>query len=49
MFLVDKYFPKNIEDVVFNKYILEQLFIISQDDSIPHIIFYGPEGSGKKY
>lgn len=48
MFLVDKYFPKNIEDVVFNKYILEQLFIISQDDSIPHIIFYGPEGSGKK-
>lgn len=48
MFLVDKYSPKNIDDFGFHKDILDQLKILSEDDSIPHTIFYGPEGSGKK-
>tara|TARA_Y100000780_G_scaffold230794_1_gene253836 strand:+ start:8307 stop:9422 length:1116 start_codon:yes stop_codon:yes gene_type:complete len=34
--------------VFFNQDILKKLEKISKDDSIPHIVFYGPEGSGKK-
>lgn len=48
MFFIDKYHPNTIDDVVFHKDIIERLKIISKDDAIPHIIFYGPDGSGKK-
>jgi replication factor C subunit 3/5 len=48
MFLIDKYTPKSIEDVKFHKDIIDMLKIMSEDDSIPHLILYGPEGSGKK-
>lgn len=47
MFLVDKYRPKSIKKAFFHRDILEQLTTISQDISIPHMIFYGPLGSGK--
>lgn len=32
----------------FHKDILNNLKTVSSDDSVPHTIFYGPEGSGKK-
>lgn len=48
MFFVDKYVPKKIEDVIFHKQELEILKKMSQDESIPHIIFSGQEGVGKK-
>jgi len=48
MFLIDKYAPIKIEDFLFHKEELEILKKMSEDESIPHIIFYGPEGSGKK-
>lgn len=48
MFFVDKYCPLNIEDAFFHRDILNRLLTISKDESIPHIIFYGPMGSGKK-
>jgi len=48
MFIVDEYSPKTIEEAFFNKDILEKLEILSKDDSIPHLLFYGPKGSGKK-
>lgn len=48
MFLIDKYSPKNVSDVVFHKDLYKLLGLISKDDAIPHIIFYGPSGSGKK-
>ena len=74
-FLVDKYIPGNVEDIIdplydyydtkikkinndwkqgcpikcfFHKEILNQLKTISNDDCLPHIIFYGNRGSGKK-
>lgn len=75
-FLVDKYIPKNIDDIIdpmdkyyeeisgekidtnwinmnptksyFHKDILEKLIKIGQDDELPHIIFYGNPGTGKK-
>lgn len=48
MFFIDKYTPKKIEDIFFHKDKYEKLKVMSKDESIPHIIFYGPEGCGKK-
>jgi replication factor C subunit 3/5 len=48
MYFIDKYRPEIAEDASFNKEALQKLKIMSTDNSIPHIIFYGPEGCGKK-
>jgi len=56
MFYVDKYRPNKIEDAIENALIngyfhldeLLKLQKMSKDDAIPHLIFFGPEGSGKK-
>ena len=48
MFFIDKYCPKTIEDAYFHKNDLLKLATMSKDDSLPHIIFYGPDGCGKK-
>lgn len=48
MFLIDKYAPLTKDKVYFHKKIIEKLDVMSKDSSIPHLIFYGPRGSGKK-
>ena len=48
MFLIDKYIPVNPQDSIFHQDIIQKLYILSKDDSIPHLIFYGPDSSGKK-
>lgn len=48
MFYIDKYKPTNIKEAFFHKKILELLEVMSKDEALPHIIFYGPSGSGKK-
>jgi replication factor C subunit 3/5 len=48
MFFVDKYSPTTTENAYFHKELLAKLKIMSNDDSVPHLIFYGPAGSGKK-
>lgn len=48
MFLIDKYKPTTKEGIFFHKDLIELLSVMSKDDAIPHIIFYGAEGSGKK-
>lgn len=48
MFLIDKYTPKSIDEVTFHRELYELLESFSRDESIPHLIFYGPEGSGKR-
>ena len=45
---IDKYNPQKKENVCFHKELLDKLVYMSKDNSIPHIIFHGPEGSGKK-
>lgn len=45
---INKYAPKDSKSAIFHKDILEKLKIMSEDESVPHIIFYGPHGSGKK-
>ncbi len=48
MFYVDKYAPTTVDTTKFHKNELSMLDIMSKDDAVPHLIFYGPEGSGKK-
>lgn len=48
MFFVDKYTPKKREDAIIHTKELAKLQKLSNDDSMPHMIFYGPKGSGKK-
>jgi replication factor C subunit 3/5 len=48
MFLVDKYRPASVNEMLFNKEIMQRLIFISQDDGIPHIIIAGPPNTGKK-
>lgn len=47
-FLFDEFEPKNHEQIFFHKEIYERLKKMSDDNSIPHIIFHGPQGGGKK-
>jgi replication factor C subunit 3/5 len=48
MFFVDKYYPKNINESFFHLDLLKRLEHMAKDESIPHIIFHGVSGSGKK-
>jgi replication factor C subunit 3/5 len=48
MLLLYKYIPETIDKSSFHKDLLQMLKVMSKDESVPHIIFYGPEGSGKK-
>lgn len=48
MFFIDKYRPTRKRDAIYHKNILKQLEEISNDESIPNLIFYGPSQSGKK-
>lgn len=47
-FLIDKYRPTSKTEIFFHKQLIELLDVMSKDEAIPHIIFYGPDGSGKK-
>lgn len=48
MFLFEKYRPKTIKDIIFNKNLIEQLIYMAHYEDIPHIIIAGPQGGGKK-
>jgi len=48
MFIVDDYAPKTAEEAFFHKDIIQKLLILSRDESIPHLLFYGPSGAGKR-
>jgi len=48
MFFTDNYAPKNVDDAYFHSKELKMLMNMSKDNTIPHLIFYGPPGSGKK-
>ena len=47
-FLIDKYRPTKLDQIFFHKELFNLMNIMSKDDSIANIIFYGPVGSGKK-
>lgn len=48
---IDSYNPNKsamVKNSYFHNELLKMLQVMSMDESIPHMIFYGPEGSGKK-
>ena len=47
-FLVDEFAPQCYEEIFFHKEIYDRLKMMSSDNSIPHIIFHGVPGAGKK-
>lgn len=48
MLLIDKYTPKTPNDLIFNKDVYDSLKKISNNKSMPHLIFNGPPQCGKK-
>lgn len=48
MFLVDKYNPETIDEAKFHLDLLHRLKHMSKHESIPHMLFCGPNGCGKK-
>lgn len=48
MFFIDKYAPATIEEAKFHLDLLHRLRHMSRNESIPHMLFCGPNGSGKK-
>lgn len=46
-FYIHKYKPRNIDDYIFNKKLVEKLMNFGTNGVLPNIIFHGPPGSGK--
>ena len=45
---MDKYKPKKLEDLTFHPNQTKLLTSLSDNSEFPHLIFYGPDGAGKK-
>ncbi|KAJ6349529.1 hypothetical protein OIU77_007000 [Salix suchowensis] len=48
MLWVDKYRPKTLDQVIVHQEIAENLKKLVTEQDCPHLLFYGPSGSGKK-
>ena len=44
---VEKYRPRKLDDIVNQKAIIKRLKQFVIDESMPHLIFAGPAGTGK--
>lgn len=47
-FYVEKYNPKKLEELTHNPKVSQTIKNLSEKTDFPHLVFYGPEGSGKK-
>ena len=45
---MDKYKPRKLEDLTFHPNQTKLLMSLSENSEFPHLIFYGPDGAGKK-
>lgn len=45
---VDKYQPDSIDDLTINPTLTNRLKRLAQTGDLPHLLFYGPSGAGKK-
>ncbi|TQE11665.1 hypothetical protein C1H46_002701 [Malus baccata] len=48
MLWVDKYRPKTLDQAIVHQYIAQNLKKLIAEQDCPHLLFYGPSGSGKK-
>src|SRR5437868_1445148 len=44
---IEKYRPKQIDDIISHKVIIRSLKNFIQMETLPHLLFFGPSGSGK--
>ena len=44
---VEKYRPTSLDSYIGNDHIVEKVKIYLEHDDIPHLLFYGMQGSGK--
>ncbi|XP_019853403.1 PREDICTED: replication factor C subunit 5-like [Amphimedon queenslandica] len=44
---VEKYRPKNLDDLISHKEIINTIQHFLKEDRLPHLLFYGPPGTGK--
>jgi replication factor C subunit 3/5 len=44
---VEKYRPRNLDDLISHKEIITTIQRFIQEDRLPHLLFYGPPGTGK--
>lgn len=45
---VDKHRPKKLEELQYHLDVSEVLGQLAEKDDFPHLLFYGPNGAGKK-
>ncbi|KAF7724473.1 Replication factor C (RF-C) subunit [Apophysomyces ossiformis] len=45
---LDKYKPKTLDQLTYHKGLTSQLKGLAASDNVPHVLFYGPPGAGKK-
>lgn len=48
MLYVDKYRPKDLSELNYHPHLTEQLESLVASADVPHLLFYGPSGAGKK-
>ena len=48
MLLVDRYRPASLQSLTYHENITQQLTDLSHSEDLPHCLFYGPSGAGKK-
>ncbi|MEZ5334681.1 MAG: hypothetical protein R2741_05315 [Methanolobus sp.] len=42
-----KYRPKTLEDIIGNEQSVEMISKLAKSNNLPHLVFHGPENSGK--
>ncbi|KAI8139106.1 DNA clamp loader [Fennellomyces sp. T-0311] len=45
---IDKYRPTTLDQLTYHKDLTQQLKELAASDNVPHMMFYGPPGAGKK-
>ena len=45
---VDKYRPTNLSKLTIHEEITSKLSALAKSEELPHLLFYGPAGAGKK-
>lgn len=48
MLFVDKHRPKSLSDLSYHEELSERLRGLADSEDLPHLLFYGPSGAGKK-
>jgi len=44
---IEKYRPKNLDDLIGHAHIIETIRKFMKADCLPNLLFYGPPGTGK--